>query len=51
VYEREDPADALPLLKEAYQIAESSGFESLLKQLKNHLEKVKKMNRDTRKKK
>ena len=51
LYEKKDPAAALPLLKEAYRIAESSGFESLVSQLKTHLEKVRKMTKDTRNKK
>ncbi|MDD4136750.1 MAG: hypothetical protein PHT99_02510 [Methanoregula sp.] len=46
VYERQDPAAALPILEEAYQIAVSSGFEKLVEQLRIHLEKVRKMNRE-----
>ena len=45
MYERQDPAAAFPLLEEAYQIAVSSGFESLVKQLKVHLERVQKIDR------
>jgi hypothetical protein len=44
VYERKDPEAALPLLEEAYQIAVSSGFEGLVRQLKMHREKVRNMN-------
>jgi len=44
VYEQRDPAAALPLLEEAYQIAVSSGFEGLVSQLRVHLDKVRKMN-------
>ena len=38
------PREALPLLEEAYQIAVSSGFESLVKQLRIYLDKVQKPN-------
>ena len=46
VYEQRDPAAALPLLEEAYQIAASSGFENLVTQLRVHLDKIRKMNRN-----
>ena len=44
LYERQDPGEALPLLEEAYQIAVSSGFESLVRQLRMYLDKVQKLN-------
>ena len=44
LYERQNPREALPLLEEAYQIAVSSGFESLVKQLRIYLDKVQKPN-------
>ena len=43
VYDKQDPAAALPLLEEAYQIAVLSGFESLVKQLSGYIDKVQKM--------
>jgi len=43
LYEKQDPSAALPLVEEAYQIAVSSGFESLVNQLRVHLGKVQKM--------
>jgi hypothetical protein len=48
VYDRRDPAAALPLLEEAYKLAVSSGSDSLISQVRSHLEKARSMNHGRR---